>query len=64
MEVREIFFLIVKNNEEQYQFLLKNKKNDVLAMSKVYASKTELKKVIREISVGEFNEDNLIVDLT
>jgi uncharacterized protein YegP (UPF0339 family) len=64
VEVREIFFLIVKNNEEQYQFLLKNKKNDVLAMSKVYASKTELKKVIREISVGEFNEDNLIVDLT
>ncbi|MBZ2201602.1 hypothetical protein CLI91_09645 [Lentilactobacillus hilgardii] len=64
MEVRQIFFLIVKNNEEQYQFLLKNKKNDVLAMSKVYASKTELKKVIREISVGEFNEDNLIVDLT
>ncbi|KAL3946175.1 hypothetical protein B2D45_14835 [Lactobacillus hilgardii] len=62
--MREIFFLIVKNNEEQYQFLLKNKKNDVLAMSKVYASKTELKKVIREISVGEFNEDNLIVDLT
>lgn len=56
--------MIVKNNEEQYQFLLKNKKNDVLAMSKVYASKTELKKVIREISVGEFNEDNLIVDLT
>ncbi len=64
MEVRQIFFLIVKNNEEQYQFLLKNKKNDVLAMSKVYASKTELKKVIREISVGEFNEDILIVDLT
>ncbi|MFT8386630.1 hypothetical protein [Lentilactobacillus hilgardii] len=62
--MRQIFFLIVKNNEEQYQFLLKNKKNDVLAMSKVYASKTELKKVIREISVGEFNEDNLIVDLT
>ncbi|MFT8616409.1 MAG: hypothetical protein ABF723_11395 [Lentilactobacillus hilgardii] len=44
--------------------MLKNKNNDVLAMSKVYASKTELKKVIREISVGEFNEDNLIVDLT
>jgi uncharacterized protein YegP (UPF0339 family) len=64
VEVREIFFLIVKNNEEQYQFLLKNKKNDVLAMSKVYPSKTELKRVIREISVGEFSEDNLIVDLT